>query len=113
MIRQTLQKSLPVIEVIGPTNINTGSEELLLAKSILYVAEISNVSDDLDSGLIKLQGSLDGSNWLDLDSATVSQNGVLKLSDTDGQFLFYRVNLSAVLGSYETELTLLAKRGYQ
>lgn len=113
MIRQTLQKTLPVIEVIGPATISTGSEELLLAKSILYVAEISAVSMDLDNGLIKLQGSLDGSNWIDLDSKTVTQNELLDLKDLEGQYLFYRVQLSATLGSFEAELTLLAKRGYQ
>jgi hypothetical protein len=110
MIRQTLQKTLPIIQVTGPTS--TGAEELLLAKSILYVAEISEVTPDLADGEIKLQGSLDNANWIDLDLSAVTANGILALKDTDGQFRFYRIRMNCSAGSFQVELTLLAKRGY-
>lgn len=85
----------PINEKVLSAVVATGESDQIdsMGHTVYTLVVIASVVTT--GGTVKLQGSPDGTNWVDLASRAVSANGVTEDSVSDKYFPFLRANVTA------------------
>ncbi|MFW6173394.1 MAG: hypothetical protein ACOC5T_06585 [Elusimicrobiota bacterium] len=107
-----VQESAPALLLISEfTNLDavtsTGAGSSIDASSYNKITVQYIASSVTDGGTVKLQGSLDNSNWYDIDEEDISEDGSTYYSVSGEKHKYIRTNLSSRTdGTYTTEVYL-------